>query len=73
VGPQTTQRGQIFWFKQARTHIPTVFVVSTFINIGMWFGRYVIIIASLAREYDPTVHGAWAEGPHCCVPTRPRR
>jgi molybdopterin-containing oxidoreductase family membrane subunit len=46
---------QVFWFKQARTHIPTIFVVSTFINIGMWFERYVIIITSLSREYDPAV------------------
>ena len=41
---------QIFWFKRARTHVPTLFVVSMFINIGMWFERYVIIITRpLAR------------------------
>ena len=50
---------QIFWFKQARTHIPTLFVVSTFINIGMWFERYVIIITSLSREFDPAVWGVY--------------
>ena len=27
-----------------------------FINLGMWFERYVIIITSLSREYIP---GAW--------------
>jgi len=56
---------QVFWFKQARTHLPTIFVVSTFINIGMWFERYVIIITSLSREYDPAVWNIytpqWAE------------
>ena len=56
---------QIFWWKKYRTHIPTIFVVSTFINIGMWFERYVIIITSLSREYDPAVWGTysptWAE------------
>ncbi len=46
---------QLFWFKKLRTHIPTIFVVSTFVNIGMWFERYVIIIGSLSREYDPAV------------------
>ncbi len=46
---------QLFWFKRLRTHIPTIFVVSTFVNIGMWFERYVIIITSLSREYDPAV------------------
>jgi Ni/Fe-hydrogenase subunit HybB-like protein len=56
---------QLFWFKRLRTHVPTLFVVSTFVNIGMWFERYVIIITSLAREYDPAVWGiytpTWAE------------
>ncbi|HEU4429337.1 MAG TPA: NrfD/PsrC family molybdoenzyme membrane anchor subunit [Myxococcota bacterium] len=56
---------QVFWFKQARTHLPTIFIVSTFINIGMWFERYVIIITSLSREYDPAVWNiytpAWPE------------
>jgi molybdopterin-containing oxidoreductase family membrane subunit len=56
---------QVFWFKQARTHLPTIFVVSTFINIGMWFERYVIIITSLSREFDPAVWNiytpSWAE------------
>jgi molybdopterin-containing oxidoreductase family membrane subunit len=28
---------QLLWFKKLRTHIPTLFVVSTFVNIGMWF------------------------------------
>ena len=44
---------QVFWFKQARTHVPTIFVVATLINIGMWFERYVIIITGLSHEYDP--------------------
>jgi Ni/Fe-hydrogenase subunit HybB-like protein len=56
---------QLFWFKRLRTHVPTLFVVSTFVNIGMWFERYVIIITSLSREYDPAVWGVytptWAE------------
>ena len=56
---------QLFWFKRLRTHVPTLFVVSTFVNIGMWFERYVIIITSLGREYDPAVWGiytpTWAE------------
>jgi len=56
---------QLFWFKRLRTHVPTLFVVSTFVNIGMWFERYVIIITGLSREYDPAVWGVytptWAE------------
>ena len=44
---------QLLWFKKLRTHVPTLFVVCSLINIGMWFERYVIIITGLSREYDP--------------------
>jgi molybdopterin-containing oxidoreductase family membrane subunit len=47
---------QLLWFKKLRTHIPTLFVLSVIINIGMWFERYVIIITSLSRDFIP---GAW--------------
>ena len=33
--------------------------ISTLINIGMWFERYVIIIGGLSREYDPAVWGVY--------------
>jgi len=55
----------ILWFKKVRTHVPTLFVLSVCINIGMWFERYVIIISGLSREYVPAVWGtftiSWAE------------
>ena len=44
---------QLFWFKKLRTHVPTLFVISTFINIGMWFERYVIIITGLVARVRP--------------------
>jgi molybdopterin-containing oxidoreductase family membrane subunit len=50
---------QVFWFKRARTHVPTLFIVSVLINVGMWFERYVIIISGLSREYDPAVWGIY--------------
>ncbi len=49
----------ILWFKRARTHIPTIFVLSVLINVGMWFERYVIIITGLSREYNPTTWGIY--------------
>jgi molybdopterin-containing oxidoreductase family membrane subunit len=56
---------QLLWFKKVRTHVPTLFVLSVLINIGMWFERYVIIVGGLSREYDPAVWGtytiSWAE------------
>jgi len=48
---------QLFWFKKVRTNLTALFVISIFINIGMWFERYVII-SSLANDYEP-----WAWGP----------
>lgn len=44
---------QLFWFKWARTSIPVLFVVSIFINIGMWFERFVIVVTSLHRDFMP--------------------
>jgi len=49
----------ILWFKKVRTHVPTLFVLSVLINVGMWFERYVIIISGLSREYDPAVWGVY--------------
>ena len=48
---------QIFWFKKARTSIPILFVMSIFVNIGMWFERFVIIVTSLHRDFLPSSWG----------------
>lgn len=45
---------QILWFKRARSNMLVVFVVTIFINIGMWFERFVIIVTSLHRDYLPS-------------------
>ncbi|MEM7403062.1 MAG: NrfD/PsrC family molybdoenzyme membrane anchor subunit [Myxococcota bacterium] len=45
---------QIFWFKRWRTHIGVSFVVSIFVNIGMWFERFVITVTSLNRDFLPS-------------------
>jgi molybdopterin-containing oxidoreductase family membrane subunit len=47
---------QLFWFKKLRTNVPVMFVVSIFVNIGMWFERFVITVTSLHRDYLPS---AW--------------
>ncbi len=44
---------QFLWFKKIRRSIVAVFILSIFINIGMWFERYVIIMTSLTRDYLP--------------------
>jgi Ni/Fe-hydrogenase subunit HybB-like protein len=43
----------LLWSRRIRVNIPALFVITVFINIGMWFERYVIIVTSLAREYMP--------------------
>lgn len=45
---------QIFWVKKFRRNIVITFVMSIFVNIGMWFERFVIIATTLARDYIPS-------------------
>jgi Ni/Fe-hydrogenase subunit HybB-like protein len=45
---------QIFWSRRARRHIGVMFVISLFVNIGMWFERYVIVVTSLHRDFLPS-------------------
>ena len=45
---------QIFWSKKMRRNIFVTFVMSIFVNIGMWFERFVIIATTLARDYLPS-------------------
>ncbi len=48
---------QLFWFKKIRTHIIIVFIMSIFVNIGMWFERFVIVVTSLHRDFIPSNWG----------------
>jgi len=45
---------QLYWFRRIRTNISITFIVSIFINIGMWFERFVITITSLNRDFLPS-------------------
>lgn len=42
---------QIYWFKKMRTSPTVMFIISIFVNIGMWFERFVIIVTSLHRDF----------------------
>lgn len=48
---------QLFWFKKIRTSVVWSWILSIFVNIGMWFERFVIIVTSLHRDYLPS---SWA-------------
>jgi molybdopterin-containing oxidoreductase family membrane subunit len=45
---------QFFWSKSLRRNITFTFFMSIFVNIGMWFERFVIIATTLARDYLPS-------------------
>nr|WP_228350550.1 NrfD/PsrC family molybdoenzyme membrane anchor subunit [Rhodocaloribacter litoris] len=45
---------QFFWIKKLRRNVAFMFVVSIFVNIGMWFERFVIVVTSLHRDYLPS-------------------
>lgn len=47
---------QLFWWKKARTNPWTIWWVSNFINVGMWFERFVIVM-TLHRDYLPSSWG----------------
>lgn len=51
---------QLFWVKKFRRSIPIMFVVSIFVNIGMWFERFVITVTSLHRDFLPANWGNYA-------------
>ncbi len=43
-----------------RRNIRWLFAVSILVNIGMWVERFVIIVTSLARDFDPYNWGTYA-------------
>jgi Ni/Fe-hydrogenase subunit HybB-like protein len=45
---------QFFWSRKMRTNVTVLFILSIFVNIGMWFERFVIIVSSLSRDYIPS-------------------
>jgi len=49
-----------FFFKKVRTTLGSLFGIAILVNIGMWFERYVIIVGSVAHEYDPYSWGLYS-------------
>ncbi|KAB2925830.1 MAG: hydrogenase [Bacteroidetes bacterium] len=48
---------QLFWFKRMRTSLLVSFILAIFVNIGMWFERFVIVVTSLHRDFLPSSWG----------------
>ncbi|MFP4281914.1 MAG: NrfD/PsrC family molybdoenzyme membrane anchor subunit [Opitutales bacterium] len=51
---------QFFWFKSIRSKLWFVWILSIFINIGMWFERFVITVTSLANDFLPSSWGYYS-------------
>jgi molybdopterin-containing oxidoreductase family membrane subunit len=51
---------QLLWSKRIRTSPVALWIVSIFVNIGMWTERFVIVVQSLQREYLPSQWHAYA-------------
>ena len=51
---------QLFWSRKIRRSIPVMFVLSIFVNIGMWFERFVITVTSLSRDFLPSSWGYYS-------------
>ncbi len=50
---------QFFWLKKVRTSVWMMWIVAMFVNVGMWFERFVIIITSLTRDFLPSSWGLY--------------
>ncbi|MBT4136653.1 MAG: polysulfide reductase NrfD [Candidatus Latescibacteria bacterium] len=45
---------QLLWIKWVRLNPIMLFIVSMFINVGMWLERFIIVVTSLHRDYMPS-------------------
>jgi molybdopterin-containing oxidoreductase family membrane subunit len=51
---------QFFWFKAVRENHALVWIICLFVNVGMWFERFVITVTSLANDYLPSSWGYYS-------------
>jgi molybdopterin-containing oxidoreductase family membrane subunit len=45
---------QFLWSKKIRSNMLALFVISMFVNVGMWLERFVIVVTSLHRDFMPS-------------------
>jgi Ni/Fe-hydrogenase subunit HybB-like protein len=53
------------WSQKLRRNTSWLFILSLFINLGMWFERFVIVVPSLSHEFEPwqwnTYNPTWVD------------
>jgi Ni/Fe-hydrogenase subunit HybB-like protein len=50
---------QLLWSQRVRRSAVGLFVISIFVNIGMWLERFVIVVQSLHRDFLPSSWGMY--------------
>jgi Ni/Fe-hydrogenase subunit HybB-like protein len=50
---------QTLWFRRVRTSAIGLWIVSMFVNVGMWLERYIIVVTSLHRDFLPSSWGMY--------------
>ena len=48
-----------FFIKRIRTNLTCLFIIAVLVNIGMWYERFVIIVGSIAHDFDPYAWGIY--------------
>jgi molybdopterin-containing oxidoreductase family membrane subunit len=54
---------QVFWSAKARRNVRLLFVASIFVNIGMWYERFNIVVISLSRDFLPSSWSHYTPSP----------
>jgi molybdopterin-containing oxidoreductase family membrane subunit len=50
---------QLLWKKSIRTSPAMLFLISMFVNVGMWLERFEIVVTSLHRDFLPSSWGMY--------------
>ncbi|MGE4544533.1 MAG: NrfD/PsrC family molybdoenzyme membrane anchor subunit [Pedobacter sp.] len=53
----------LLFVRRLRRSLAFLFVLSLLVNVGMWLERFVIVVCSLARDYDPYNWGNYLPSP----------
>jgi molybdopterin-containing oxidoreductase family membrane subunit len=48
-----------FFIKRIRSNLTCLFIIAVLVNIGMWYERFVIIVGSIAHDFDPYAWGIY--------------
>ena len=43
----------LYFFKKVRTNLISLYIIAVLINLGMWLERFVIVVGTVCREFDP--------------------